>query len=390
MKSIENIKNIKNKRVILRLDLNVPIKNGKITDSNRIDKVMPTLELLLKKKAKIIIISHVGRPKGKIVKELSLELISLYIKSKIKKEVSLIKENIFNLNKEDIFKSSKNEVILLENIRFYPEEEANDDKFSKKLASLGEIYVNDAFSCSHRDHASVSKITKYIPSYCGIQIKTEVNALNKITSKIKKPVTCIIGGSKISSKVNIIKNLIPKFNNIIIVGAMANNIFKYKGLKIGKSIHEKNIDNIIHEIFSYAEKNDCKIYFPKDVKVGKRLDSESNEKNFENIEDDDVILDVGSKTLIEIKKIIDNSSTLLWNGPLGYFENINFSIGSSEIAKYIASKGENIFSVVGGGDTVAVVNSLNINNKFNFVSTAGGAFLEYLEGKVLPGIKALN
>ena len=390
MKSIENIENIENKRVILRLDLNVPIKNGKITDSNRIDKVMPTLEFLLKKKAKIIIISHVGRPKGKIVKELSLELISLYIKSKIKKEVSLLKENIFNLNKEDIFKSSKNEVILLENIRFYPGEEANDDKFSKKLASLGEIYVNDAFSCSHRDHASVSKITKYIPSYCGIQIKTEVNALNKITSKIKKPVTCIIGGSKISSKVNIIKNLIPKFNNIIIVGAMANNIFKYKGLKIGKSIYEKNIDNIIHEIFSYAEKNDCKIYFPKDVKVGKRLDSESNEKNFENIEDDDVILDVGSKTLIEIKKIIDNSSTLLWNGPLGYFENINFSIGSSEIAKYIASKGENIFSVVGGGDTVAVVNSLNINNKFNFVSTAGGAFLEYLEGKVLPGIKALN
>ena len=195
MKSIENIENIENKRVILRLDLNVPIQNGKITDSNRIDKVMPTLEFLLKKKAKIIIISHVGRPKGKIVKELSLELISLYIKSKIKKEVSLLKENIFNLNKEDIFKSSKNEVILLENIRFYPEEETNDDKFSKKLASLGEIYVNDAFSCSHRDHASISKITNYIPSYSGIQINAEVNALNKITSEIKKPITCIIAVS---------------------------------------------------------------------------------------------------------------------------------------------------------------------------------------------------
>ena len=195
MKSIENIENIENKSVILRLDLNVPIKNGKITDPNRIDKVMPTLEFLLKKKAKIIIISHVGRPKGKIVKELSLELISLYIKNKIKKEVSLLKENIFNLNKEDIFKNSNDELVLLENIRFYPEEEANDDKFSKKLASLGEIYVNDAFSCSHRDHASVSKITKYIPSYSGIQIKAEVNALNKITSEIKKPITCIIGGS---------------------------------------------------------------------------------------------------------------------------------------------------------------------------------------------------
>ena len=390
MKSIENIENIENKRVILRLDLNVPIKNGKITDSNRIDKVMPTLEFLLKKKAKIIIISHVGRPKGKIVKELSLELISLYIKSKIKKEVSLLKENIFNLNKEDIFKSSKDEVILLENIRFYPQEEANDDKFSKKLASLGEIYVNDAFSCSHRDHASVSKITKYIPSYSGIQINAEVNALNKITSEIKKPITCIIGGSKISSKINIIKNLIPKFNSIIIVGAMANNILKFKGLKIGSSVYEKNIDNIIQEIFTYAEKNKCKIYFPKDVKIGKKLNDKSFEKDFKDIEDDDMILDVGSKTLIEIKKIIDDSSTILWNGPLGYFENENFSLGSIEVAKYISNRGNKIFSVVGGGDTVAVINSLNMKDKFNFVSTAGGAFLEYLEGKVLPGIKALN
>ena len=390
MKSIENIENIKNKRVILRLDLNVPIKNGKITDSNRIDKVMPTLEFLLKKKAKIIIISHVGRPKGKIVKELSLELISLYIKSKIKKEVSLLKENIFNLNKEEIFKNTNNELVILENIRFYPEEEANDDKFSKKLASLGEIYVNDAFSCSHRDHASVSKITKYIPSYSGIQINAEVNALNKITSEIKKPITCIIGGSKISSKINIIKNLIPKFNSIIIAGAMANNILKYKGLKIGNSVYEKNIDWIIQEIFTYAEKNKCKIYFPKDVKIGKKLNDKSFEKDFKDIEDDDMILDVGSKTLDEIKKIIDGSSTILRNGPLGYFENENFSLGSSEVAKYIANRGKKIFSVVGGGDTVAVINSLNMNNKFNFVSTAGGAFLEYLEGKVLPGIKALN
>ncbi len=390
MRSIENLENIKNKRVILRLDLNVPIKNGKITDTNRIDKVMPTLEFLLKKKAKIIIISHVGRPKGKIVRELSLELVSFYIKSKIKKEVSLLKENIFNLNKEDIFKSSENEVILLENIRFYPEEEANDDKFSKKLASLGEIYVNDAFSCSHRDHASISKITKYIPSYSGIQINAEVNALNKITSKIKKPITCIIGGSKISSKINIIKNLIPKFNSIIIVGAMANNILKYKGLKIGNSVYEKNIDYIIQEIFTYAEKNKCKIYFPKDVKIGKKLNDKSFEKDIKDIEDDDMILDVGSKTLVEIKGIIDDSSTILWNGPLGYFENENFSLGSSEVAKFIANRGNKIFSVVGGGDTVAVINSLNMQDRFNFVSTAGGAFLEYLEGKVLPGIKALN
>ena len=390
MKSIENIENIENKNVILRLDLNVPIVNGKITDTNRIDKIIPTLNFLIKKKAKIIIISHVGRPNGKIMKELSLEPVSLFIKNKINKEVSLLKENIFNLTKKDIFKNTNYEVVLLENIRFYPEEEANDDNFSKKLASFGEIYVNDAFSCSHRNHASVTKITKYIPSYSGIQINAEVKALNKITSEIKKPITCIIGGSKISSKINIIKNLIPKFNNIIIVGAMANNIFKYKGLNIGNSIYEKNIGNIIEEMFSYAENNKCKIFFPQDVKVGKKLNDKSINKGLMDIEDDDMILDVGPKSLIEIKKIIDFSSTILWNGPLGYFENENFSSGSSEIANYIGNKGDKIFSVVGGGDTVAVINSLNIENRFNFVSTAGGAFLEFLEGKELPGIKALN
>ncbi len=390
MKSIENLENIENKTVILRLDLNVPINNGNILDTNRIDKIIPTLNFLVKKKSKIIILSHIGRPNGKIVKELTLRPVSLYIKEKLKKEIVLIKENIFDLSRKDIFKSSNNNLILLENIRFYPEEEANDDKFSEKLASFGDIYVNDAFSCSHRDHASVSKITNYIPSYCGIQINAEVNALKKITTKIKKPVTCIIGGSKISSKIKIIKNLIPKFNNIIIVGAMANNIFKYKGLKIGKSMHEKNIDNTIKEIFSYAEKNQCKIYFPKDVKVGKKLNDISIEKDFKDIEDDDMILDIGSKTLREIKNVIDNSTTLLWNGPLGYFENENFAIGSLEVAKYIANKGDKVFSVVGGGDTVAVINLLNIKKKFNFVSTAGGAFLEYLEGKLLPGIKALK
>ncbi|MDC3076568.1 phosphoglycerate kinase [Candidatus Pelagibacter sp.] len=390
MKSIESLDNIKNKNIILRLDLNVPIINGKITDTNRIDKIIPTLNFLIKKKAKVIIISHVGRPSGKIVKELSLEPVLLCIKSKIKKEVSLLKENIFNLKKDDIFKNSIDGLVLLENIRFYPEEEANDDKFSEKLASFGEIYVNDAFSCSHRDHASVSKITKYITSYSGIQINEEVNALKKITSEIKKPITCIIGGSKISSKINIIKNLIPRFNNIIIVGAMANNIFKYKGLKIGNSVYEKNIGRIVNEIFLHAEGNKCKIFFPKDVKVGKNLNDKSVEKEFADIEDDDMILDVGPKTLVEIKKVIDNSSTILWNGPLGYFENENFSFGSAEVANYIANKSDKIFSVVGGGDTVALINSLNIKSKFNFVSTAGGAFLEFLEGKNLPGIKALN
>ena len=389
MRSVQQLSNIKNKIILLRLDLNVPILNGKISDTNRIDKIIPTINFLLSKKAKIIIISHIGRPKGKTIEELSLKPIASFLELKIKKKVSLLKKKVSQLEKSEIFNNNE-EIILLENIRFYPEEEANDDQFAKKLASLGEIYINDAFSCSHRNHASVSKITKYIPSYGGIQINSEVNALKKITLEIKKPVTCIIGGSKISTKINIIKNLIPKFNNIIIVGAMANDILKYKGLKIGSSIHEGNLDKLIREIFSYAEMNNCKIYFPIDARIGKKLNDTYKEKNFDDIEEDDMILDVGSKTVNQIRKIIDNSSTVLWNGPLGYFENSNFSSGSKEVAKYIANKGDKIFSVVGGGDTVAVINSLKIESKFDFVSTAGGAFLEYLEGKVLPGIKALN
>ncbi len=390
MKPIKDLENLDNQIVLLRLDLNVPILDGKISDTNRIDKIIPTIGLLLSKNAKIIIISHVGRPKGKFKSELSLQPIRDNLSSQVKENIKLEKTSIFNLKKDDLFKSADDKIIILENIRFYPEEENNNEKFSEHLAKLGDIYVNDAFSCSHREHASVTSITKFIPSYYGIQMNSEVEALKKITTEIKKPITCIIGGSKISSKINVIKNLIPKFDNIIIVGAMANNILKYKGYGIGRSLFEKDSEKIIEEIFSEINKNSCKIYFPEDVKVGKKLDGDSVQKALGQLENDDMILDVGLKTIQNIKDVIDNSSTILWNGPLGYFENPKFAIGSLEIAKYIANKEGKIYSVIGGGDTVSVINSLEIKNKFNFVSTAGGAFLEYLEGKVLPGIRALN
>jgi phosphoglycerate kinase len=390
MKSITDLENLNNQIVLLRLDLNVPILDGKITDTNRIDKIIPTINFLLSKKAKIIIISHVGRPKGKVKSELSLQPIRDNLSSQVNENVKLEKANIFNLKKNELFKTDDEKLIILENIRFYPEEENNNEKFSEHLAKLGDIYVNDAFSCSHREHASVTSITKFIPSYSGLQINSEVEALKKITTEIKKPITCIIGGSKISTKIDIIKNLIPKFDNIVIVGAMANNILKYKGYNIGASLFEKNSEKIIEEIFSEVENNNCEIYFPEDVKVGKSLEDDSIQKSLNQIKNDDMILDVGSKTIQNIKNLIDNSSTILWNGPLGYFENPNFSIGSLEIAKYIGNKEGNIYSVIGGGDTVSVINSIKIKNKFNFVSTAGGAFLEYLEGKILPGIRALN
>ncbi len=256
MKSIKEVKSLSGKRILLRLDLNVPIVNGKIADTTRIDKILPTLKFLIKENSKIIILSHIGRPKGKIVKNLSLKPICEDLENKLNQNVKLITKNISEISDEDFSKNDTEQIIMLENIRFYSEEEKNDPIFAKHLASLADIYVNDAFSCSHRAHASIHEITNLLPSYSGLQLDLEINALKKITSEIKKPITCIIGGSKISTKINVIKNLIPKFDNIIILGAMANNVIKYMGNNIGKSLQENNSDLLIEEIFSLSKKKE--------------------------------------------------------------------------------------------------------------------------------------
>ena len=392
MNNIKDQENLSQKKVLLRLDLNVPLKNGLITDETRINKIIPVINFLVEKKSKIIIISHVGRPKGEVNKTLSLKPICENLQKKIKKKIKLFSNNIFEIKQKDLFKNPDDQIVLLENIRFYKEEEKNDTSLAKHLASFADFYVNDAFSCSHRSHTSVSKIAEFLPAFAGLQFETEINALKKVTTEIKKPITCIIGGSKISTKIKIIKNLIPKFDNIIIVGGMANNIISYKGINIGKSIKEENCETIVKEIFETSKNHTCKITFPEDVLVGKSLADKSEVKELNDIKNEDLILDIGPKTIGKIKEIIKTSETILWNGPAGYFENPNFANGSYEIAKTIIkkSKDSSIYSVVGGGDTIALINQINAIQDFNFVSTAGGAFLEYLEGKELPGIKALN
>ena len=392
MRSILNEKNLYGKKILLRLDLNVPLENGKITDTTRIDKILPTLNFLIKQKAIIVILSHIGRPKGKVLKKLSLKPIGEDLRKKLNLSVKLITENIYEIKNKEFFKKFNEKILILENIRFYEEEEKNDEKFAHHLASLGDLYVNDAFSCSHRKHASIHQISKYLPSLSGLQLDMEVAALNKITNEITKPITCIIGGSKISTKIDVIKNLIPKFDNIIIVGGMANNFIEYFGNNIGKSIKENNCYKIIKEITSLSEKNECKIIYPEDVIVSNDLNGSPKKKELDQILSDEMILDIGPKTINKIIGIIDSSKTILWNGPAGYFENPNFANGSIEIAKRIILNNETnrIFSVVGGGDTVSLLNKLKAVGKFNFVSTAGGAFLEYLEGRKLPGISALN
>ena len=392
MKDLRDLKDLKNKKVLLRLDLNVPLKNGVIKDETRINKILPILKFLLKANSKIIIVSHIGRPEGKINPKLSLKPICENLEDKLNQKIKLVSEDFKKIKNTDLFKNLSENILVLENIRFYIEEEKNDLEFAKNLASFADIYVNDAFSCSHRAHASVSNITKFLPSYPGLQLSTEIDALQKVTINIESPITCIIGGSKISTKISIIENLIPKFDNIIIVGGMANNILSYKNFPIGKSIHEENCNDIIKNIFETSKKYSCSIIYPDDVVTGKDFDSQPVVKELNNVQDDDMILDIGPKTIKKIDAVINSSKTILWNGPAGYFENPSFATGSYEIAKSIVRKNkkDSIYSVAGGGDTIAVLNKINAIDDFNFVSTAGGAFLEYLEGKKLPGISALN
>ncbi len=383
---------LKGKKVLLRVDLNVPMKNGAITETSRIEKILPTIKLLIEKEAKIIILSHIGRPKGQIVDGMSLEPISKKLSQYLNVDILFNKNEINENTILEINKISNGSIMMLENIRFHQGEETNSDEFSKKISTLGEIYVNDAFSSSHRAHSSIEGITKYLPSYFGLQIIEEINALKRITSEIKKPITLIIGGSKISTKIKIIKNLIKKFDNIIIVGGMANTMLNHTGYKIGKSIYEHDCGNLIREILENSKSYNCQVNCPIDVVVSKTIVGIGKIKDINDIKEDEMILDIGPKTIDSIKKTINISNTVLWNGPAGYFENPNFENGTKKILEIITEKTvkNKIFSVAGGGETVAAINKFKKLDSFTFVSTAGGAFLEYLEGKTLPGIKALN
>ena len=388
----ENI-DVHNQKIILRLDLNVPLKNKVIQDDTRIALCLPFIKKLVKKKAKIIIISHLGRPKGIKIPELSLTPIYKYLKKSLPTNVYFFMGNLDEEVQNKFSHLKEGEIILMENIRFFKEESANDENFSKKLGSLGDIYINDAFSCSHRKQASIHNITKYVKkSFAGPLLKKEINAINLVVQNKKKPVTCIIGGSKISTKINVIKSLIEKVNNLIIVGAMANNFFIYKNFKVGKSLIEKNTKETIKTIYDKASENKCEILIPEDCMVGSSFNSSGISKDLNAIEDNDIILDIGPKTIKSIKLIIHQSNTVLWNGPAGYFENENFMSGTMSIAETICKNTveKSLISILGGGDTLAAINTSKNKLSFTHLSTAGGAFLEYLEGKDLPGLSVLK
>jgi phosphoglycerate kinase len=385
--------NIEGKRIIVRVDLNVPLKDKRIQDSTRIDQVLPFLKDLIKKKAKIILISHLGRPKGIKDSTLSLLPIYKYLKEKLNTNMYFYTGEIDDEVKTKSFYLKDGEVLLIENIRFFKEENENDESFSKKLGELGEIYINDAFSCSHRKQSSVCNITKFVKEiYAGPLLKKEIAAIDSVIKNKKDPVTCIIGGSKVSTKIGVIFNLLKSISNIIIVGAMANNFLAYRKYEIGKSLRETNSEEVVKKILEEADVNECKIVIPEDCLVSKSFEGTAVSKDVKFVEKDDIILDVGSKTIKIIEEIIDNSNTIMWNGPAGYFERENFALGTNAIAQKISenTKNKSLISVLGGGDTVSAINKSGLKLSFTHLSTAGGAFLEYLEGKDLPGLSVLK
>ena len=388
----ENL-DIQNKKIILRLDLNVPLIDKIIQDDTRIALCLPFIKKLVKKKAKLIIISHLGRPKGVRVPELSLTPVYKYLKKSLNSNVYFFIGKLDEETQNKFSHLKEGEIILIENIRYFNEESNNDEKFSKKLGSLGDIYINDAFSCSHRKQASIHNITKFVKkSFAGPLLEKEINAINLVIQNKKEPVTCIIGGSKISTKINVITSLIKKVNNLIIVGAMANNFFIYKNFKVGKSLIEENTLDIIKEIYKKAEENKCEILIPEDCVVSTSFTGTGFNKNLSSIEDNEIILDIGPKTIKNIINKINQSKTILWNGPAGYFENEHFMTGTMTIAETISKNTieNSLISILGGGDTLSAIKKCKTKLSFTHLSTAGGAFLEYLEGKDLPGLSVLK
>ena len=394
MKTINNYQIFK-KNVLLRVDLNVPVVDGLITDKSRINSIKSTVFKLLKNKNKIFLVSHFGRPKGKYNKKFSLE----FLKETLSKELNL--EKIYfieKINKKNISEfidiMNFGEVALLENIRFFPEEEKNDSNFSREFSKYFDIYVNDAFSVSHRQHASIVGITNFLPSVAGESLINEIKNLDVFINNPKKPNTAIIGGAKISTKIELLNNLIEHFDNIVVGGAMANTFLLSQGHNVGLSIVERDLVNLANQIINKAKKFNCNLILPIDVVCSNNIKDSINIRHskIENVLPNQMILDLGDKTIKKINNVIIRSNMILWNGPLGAFEYRPFDHATMQIVNTIKnnSKKLNIITLVGGGDTISAIKMTKAENYFTYISTAGGAFLEWLEGKKSPGVQALK
>jgi phosphoglycerate kinase len=387
--------NVTHKTVLCRVDLNVPMQGGRIEDTTRIEELVPTLQWLMARKAKIIVISHFGRPKNGFDRSLSLAPLANALGKVLGGvEVKFAVDCIGHSAQEAVAALKEGEILLLENVRFHAGEEANDPEFVKALASLADCYVNDTFSCSHRKHASIYGVARLLPSAAGKLLQKEIHNIEKVLTNPPKPMTVIIGGAKVSTKLGVLHNLTQKANNIVIGGAMANTFLKAEGYEIGTSLYEKELVGEAKSILQKAKANNCQVIVPSQVVVaGKLIDKPQTQVvPVTNIPKDSMVLDIGPAVVGQIAKVLSESKTVVWNGPLGAFEYRPFDVGTISVARCVAAytnKG-NLTSLAGGGDVVAALGAAGLTSSFTYISTAGGAFLEWLEGKELPGIEVLR
>jgi len=388
-KSIEDI-SVSGKKVLVRCDFNVPLDGDKITDNKRIVEALPTIKYLINNNAKVILCSHMGRPKGEFNLKYSLKPVAAELSRLLNKDVALAADVIGPDAECKVASLKDGDVALLENVRFHAEEEKNDKEFAKKLASFADIYVNDAFGTAHRAHASTAGVADFLPAVCGFLIQKELKIMGEALNNPSRPFVAILGGAKVSDKIGVIKNLISKVDAIIIGGAMAYTFIKAKGGKIGKSRYEEDKLDLALELLNQAKEAGVKFLLPSDNLAAKEFSNDSESKVFtaENFSDDYMGLDIGPESIKAFSEVIKSAKTVVWNGPMGVFEFDNFAIGTKEIAKAIAESGA--ISIIGGGDSAAAVEKLGFADKITHISTGGGASLEFMEGLVLPGIDCLN
>lgn len=380
------------KVAVVRVDFNVPLKDGKVTGDDRIIKAIPTIDYLLGNGAKVILMSHLGRPKGEYKEELSLEPVAKRASELLKRDVKFIssREVVDEEVVKEVSNLKKGDIALLENLRFVKGEEKNDAEFAKKLASLGDIFVNDAFGTAHRAHASNVGITEFLPSCVGLLVEKEIKYFEDKLKNPEKPFAAILGGSKVSDKIGVIENLLEKVDKLVIVGAMANTFLKSKGLEVGKSLVEDDKLDLAREIMAKAIENQVDLILPIDVIVAPEVseDAKGTHKYVEDVDEDDMILDLGGESLKNIESALKGANTVVLNGPCGVFEIEEFSSGTIELAKILAELDATV--IVGGGDSVSAVEKAEVSDKLTHISTGGGASLEMLEGKKLPGIEAVE
>lgn len=385
---------VKSKRVLVRVDLNVPVADGKVTDSTRIERVKPTIMELRRKDAKVILLAHFGRPKGQVVPEFSLRQIVKTTEDVLGCPVTFAEDCIGEKAKTVIDAMNDGDIVLLENTRFHVGEEKNDPEFVKALAANGDIYVNDAFSAAHRAHASTEGLAHVLPSYAGRSMQMELEALEKGLGHPAHPVIAIVGGAKVSTKIDLLNNLVEKVDALIIGGGMANTFLAAQGLSVGKSLCEHELGETARTIMTKAKAENCSIILPVDAVVATRFEANASNHRYgiEAIPVDGMILDIGENSIERINGAIDDAATIVWNGPLGAFEMHPFDQGTVAVAKRVAerTKQKKLVSIAGGGDTVSALNHAGVAQDFTYISTAGGAFLEWMEGKPLPGVIALE